>query len=148
MKNSDEGRKADRSKPKVYRGVLASFPLGVAAVAELSEYGAKKYSWDNWQRVPDGVNRYADALLRHLLREGAGETVDHESERKHAVHVAWNALARLELILRKENGRDEHLLREGKTEAPEAEPCRAGLAYPEVQTKGCGCNKAPIAAWR
>ena len=50
--------------------------------------------------VPDGVNRYTDALARHLLAEAIGEKVDPESGLYHAAHAAWNALARLDLMLR------------------------------------------------
>jgi hypothetical protein len=73
------------------------FPLAMRAVAACSAYGAKKYSWDNWQDVPDGVTRYGDALVRHLM---ADQDLDEESGLPHAAHAAWNALARLELILR------------------------------------------------
>ena len=47
-----------------------------------------------------GIPRYDDALMRHWLREHAGETHDQDSGAMHATHLAWNALARLELILR------------------------------------------------
>jgi len=36
-----------------------------------------------------------------MVKEGVGETVDKDSELLHAAHTAWNALARLELQIRK-----------------------------------------------
>lgn len=124
--------------------------LAVDAVVQLGEYGAGKYSKGDWQYVPHAIERYTDAMLRHVLVFGEGsdvgedvedgegneecgedgvgegsegrggeggdggeggeggtgesygsEAYDSESEFLHAVHVAWNALARLELILRK-----------------------------------------------
>jgi hypothetical protein len=50
--------------------------------------------------VPDGVNRYSNAMVRHLIKEGKGEFLDPDSSLPHAAHTAWGALARLELILR------------------------------------------------
>jgi hypothetical protein len=51
--------------------------------------------------VPNGIDRYTDAAYRHLLKEAQGEMVDPDSKLLHAAHTAWNALARLDLILRK-----------------------------------------------
>ena len=45
--------------------------------------------------------RWADAMLRHLMREATGEERDPDSGLHHAAHAAWNALARLDLALRK-----------------------------------------------
>lgn len=79
--------------------MLRYFPRALEAVTVISEYGARKYEADGWRRVPDGFTRYTDALLRHLRAEGQGQALDPESSRLHAEHVAWNALARLELLL-------------------------------------------------
>jgi hypothetical protein len=94
----DAGAKLDAGKPPVYRGVIAYFPRAVAAVANVSAAGAAKYSWKGWAGVPDGVNRYGDAMARHALATGRGEVFDSEGFR-HEAQIAWNALARLELIL-------------------------------------------------
>jgi hypothetical protein len=86
----------------VLRGAYRYFPKALEAVADVSQRGAAKYSWDGWRSVPDGINRYGAALARHLAcptyaRDtgvgGLGPDV------LHAAQVAWNALARLELIL-------------------------------------------------
>jgi hypothetical protein len=69
-------------------------------VGEIGTFGAEKYTDNGWLSVPDGEARYTDALLRHLLADFEGETLDPESGYTHAAHAAWNALARLELALR------------------------------------------------
>ena len=95
------GAKADAGKRPVMRGVLHYFPRALTAVAELSEIGARKYSWKGWEKVPDGVIRYGDAMCRHELRiEDDFTRRDPDTGVLEACAVAWNALARLELILR------------------------------------------------
>jgi Domain of unknown function (DUF5664) len=97
------GAKLDAGKVDVLRGAVQYFPRALHAMAKVSELGAQKYSWKGWESVPDGVRRYGAALARHLLFEpeatddgpgGLGPEVLHASQ------VAWNACARLELILR------------------------------------------------
>jgi hypothetical protein len=73
-------------------------------VGEVGTYGTIKYSPGSWMHVPDGRERYTDALWRHLLAEAAGEDPDRDSGLAHAAHTAWNALARLELMLRARDG--------------------------------------------
>lgn len=80
--------------------VMRGFANALWAVAEIGTYGAQKYTDDGWEKVPDGFQRYTDAMYRHLLREHQGEALDPESGFLHAAHTAWNALARLELLLR------------------------------------------------
>lgn len=92
-------KKDDSSKPPIFRGVLDLFPRAIEAVASVSQYGASKYSWTNWKTVDNGINRYTDAMMRHLSKESKGEFTDVETELSHASSVAWNAIARLELIL-------------------------------------------------
>ena len=95
------GAKADAGKVSVVRGALHYFPRALTAVAELSGIGAKKYSWKGWESVPDGINRYGDAMGRHELRiEGDYTRRDNDTGVLEATAVCWNALARLELILR------------------------------------------------
>lgn len=94
------GAKLDAGKTCVFRGAIGYFPRAINAVAEVSTFGASKYTWRGWESVPDGIARYSDALGRHLLREGAGEQSDPDSRLLHAAHSAWNALARLELMLK------------------------------------------------
>lgn len=97
--------KYDGGKSPVYRGAVSYFPRAVREVAAVSDFGASKYAWKGWESVSDGFNRYSDAMVRHLTYEGQGEVVDPDSGLLHAAHVAWNALARLELLLKeRENG--------------------------------------------
>lgn len=95
----DPGAKLDASKIRAGLVVLG-FARALEAVSEIGTYGARKYSPNGWVSVPDGVERYTDALLRHLLAESRGEVRDPESNLPHAAHAAWNALARLDLLLR------------------------------------------------
>ena len=97
----EPGAKLDEGKICVTRGALHYFPRAIREVARLSTIGARKYSWRGWEAVPDGINRYADALGRHELAiEGDYTKRDPDSGVLEAVAVAWNSLARLELILR------------------------------------------------
>ena len=91
-------RKDDGGKSPIYRGGLGYFPVAISGVAAVSGFGATKYAWNGWRSVPDGLNRYTDALVRHLAAEAKGEILDAESGLPHAWHVAWNALARVELL--------------------------------------------------
>jgi len=93
----EPGAKLDAGKPLA--GILMDFSLALRAVVDVGTFGARKYSRGGWQHVEDGITRYTDALWRHLLDEGC-EQYDRESGLLHAAHLAWNALARLELILR------------------------------------------------
>lgn len=101
-------RKDDAGKAPIYRGGLAYFPNAIEAVASVSAFGARKYAWNGWLHVPDGLGRYTDALVRHLASEAKGETVDPDSGLSHASHCAWNSLARLELIIRNKNATSSH----------------------------------------
>ena len=62
-------------------------------------YGHIKYKetdsdWQNFTRVPNALEEYANASFRHAL--GIGE----EDEETHLVAEAWNAVAKLEVFLR------------------------------------------------
>ena len=91
------GAKLDAGKPDM--SLLADFGLALQEVAAVSTFGARKYSRGGWQTVPDGLNRYTAAMLRHYFAERYGD-LDGDSGLLHAAHGAWNALARLEFILR------------------------------------------------
>ncbi len=94
------GAKMDAGKAPITQGVLQYFPRALVAVSNVSLFGANKYAWKGWEKVPDGINRYSDALGRHLLAEVIDGPIDDETQLLHASQVAWNALARLELMLR------------------------------------------------
>lgn len=108
FKAGEKGAKLDAGKVPVVRGALHYFPRAITAVAELSAIGAKKYSWKGWEAVPDGINRYGDALGRHELKiEDNFTRLDPDTGVLEATAVAWNALARLELIIRELNGKSK-----------------------------------------
>lgn len=94
------GAKLDAGKPCLFRGAIDYFPRAIEQVAAISTFGASKYAWKGWITVPDGITRYSDAMVRHLIAEGKGELLDRDSGLRHAAHAAWGALARLELMLR------------------------------------------------
>ena len=99
------GAKGDAGKPAVWRGLLDYFPRACIAVADVSTRGAQKYSWKGWEEVKDGEARYADALARHILKESIEGPYDVGfgglSDVLHRSQIAWNALALLELTLRR-----------------------------------------------
>jgi hypothetical protein len=80
--------------------VLGSFARALWAVSMVGTYGAIKYTEDGWISVPNGQARYDDAGMRHWLKEKMGEPVDPDTDLDHAAHAAWNALARLDLMIR------------------------------------------------
>lgn len=89
-----------QDKPKLFIMLAKQFTNALIKVAERSQYGHKKYAdldqdWQGFTRIP--AEEYDDAQLRHLL--GLGEPG--ETELDHLTANAWNALARLELYLRK-----------------------------------------------
>lgn len=96
----DAGAKLDSGKPRLGL-VLLGFSRALEEVGRVGTYGARKYTDNGWIAVPNGEQRYTDALLRHLFKEGAGEDIDMDTGLLHAAHVAWNALARLDLALRR-----------------------------------------------
>lgn len=98
FQSNQPGAKLDAGKPRLSL-VLLGFPHALTLVGEVGTYGAKKYTDNGWVSVPNGIERYSDAMLRHLLEEAIGPDIDRESELLHAAHVAWNALARLELMI-------------------------------------------------
>ena len=100
-KNPNEaGAKLDAGKNRLGL-VLCGFARALQEVGRVGTYGANKYTDNGWMEVPDGERRYTDAMLRHLMREATGEELDPDTGLHHAAHAAWNALARLDLALRK-----------------------------------------------
>lgn len=93
-----KGRKYDSDKVRAAQ-LLSDFSLALKAVCEVGEMGAKKYALHNWPLVDDGLNRYQDAQMRHMLNRWEGEIYDPESQYLHAAHEAWNALAALQIMI-------------------------------------------------
>ena len=95
----ESGSKLDAGKNRLGL-VLHGFARALTAVGAVGTYGANKYTDNGWTEVPNGVARYTDAMYRHLLKEAQGELRDPDTTLLHAAHTAWNALARLDLMLR------------------------------------------------
>ena len=100
------GAKLDAGKPRVGL-VLGDFAHALHAVACVGTFGACKYTDHGWLSVPNGPARYTDAMLRHWLAEQTGELTDEQTGLHHAAHLAWNALARLELLLREQQAGEQ-----------------------------------------
>lgn len=93
------GLKFDSGKPRaslLFRGM----PLALGRVIDVLTFGAKKYSAHSWQQVENGLERYEDAKLRHMLKDATGEELDPETGIEHLAHEACNILFLLELKLR------------------------------------------------
>ena len=94
------GAKDDKTKPMA--GVLLDFSRALQTVVDVGTYGAKKYTRGSWAMVPEGSQRYTDAMMRHLLAMDVDpDGLDKETGLPHLAHVAWNALAVLELQARR-----------------------------------------------
>lgn len=94
---SSEGVKTNSLKPQMSL-LFKQFPKALEAIVMCSQYGHEKYKetdkdYLNYTRVNGGSKTYADAGLRHRLHQGN----DLESGLPHQFHVAWNALAELQL---------------------------------------------------
>lgn len=96
------GAKLDAGKNRMSL-VLMDMNLALERVAAVATYGANKYTAGGWLHVPNGQMRYTDAMFRHLLKE-PNELLDPETCVEHAAHAAWNALARLQLMLLERHG--------------------------------------------
>lgn len=94
------GAKDDKAKPMA--GVLLDFSRALQIVVDVGTHGAKKYTRLGWATVPEGSQRYTDAMMRHLLAMDVDpDGLDKETGLPHLAHVAWNALAVLELQARR-----------------------------------------------
>ena len=69
-------------------------PLGLLPGDEISDIvevlidGAKKYAPGNWRRVPNAIERYYAAMMRHIQAWRKGEILDPDSNRRHLSHAA------------------------------------------------------------
>lgn len=86
--SSKPGEKFDQGKPQL--SLLP--PLAIIGVGEVLTFGAVKYCKEGWKDVPDAVNRYRDALLRHFMAMLSGEDVDPDSGLPHIDHIQANAM--------------------------------------------------------
>lgn len=121
--------KFDHGKHPVYTLFLDYFPRACLAVANVSEYGSRKYHAKGWVSVPNAIPRYSDADLRHLMLESIEGPYDiNDSGLAHAAQHAWNALARLELMLERGFIQD----RRGNEIGPDGKPILTDWILPPV----------------
>ena len=92
------GVKADHGKPQPR--LLPPKPL--MSIVDVLTYGAHKYAPDNWKKVPQARERYADALLRHVFAWLDGESHDPESGLHHLSHAGCCILFLLHFELEEE----------------------------------------------
>ncbi len=59
----------------------------VEEIVKVLEFGAAKYSRDNWKHVEGAQHRYTKAAFRHLIAYNNGEINDPESGLPHLAHV-------------------------------------------------------------
>lgn len=82
--------------------ILDDMPRAILALAKLGGWAnAEKYTRASWLTVPDAEQRYKAAQDRHRLALAMGEELDPQSGMLHEIHEVWNALAKLELKLRR-----------------------------------------------
>ena len=63
----------------------------IEELAKVLEYGATKYTKDNWKKgLP--VSEISDSLLRHLFSFLDGEDIDKESGESHIGHMMCNLM--------------------------------------------------------
>lgn len=103
LEPSAPGAKLDAGKLRPSL-VLGGFARALIEVSKVGTYGAVKYTDNGWMQVPNGVDRYDDAKMRHWLYEKSGQECDADTDLRHAAHEAWNALARLDLMIRQAEG--------------------------------------------
>jgi hypothetical protein len=78
------GVKWDNEKPRW--DLLDYGALG--QVVDVLTYGARKYSPQNWRKVPDHRARYFAAAMRHLVAWQTGSRDDTETGMNHLAHAA------------------------------------------------------------
>jgi hypothetical protein len=87
----DEALKFDSNKVGVH--LLPSGPL--MQIAEVLDFGVKKYAAHNWRKGFDW-SRLSGAAMRHLLAWNEGEDIDPESGLPHLAHLGCCVLFLLE----------------------------------------------------
>jgi len=80
-------------------------PSSLKEIARVLEFGAKKYAPNSWATVPNALERYTDAIYRHLEAWRSGETHDPESGLHHLSHAACNAVFITHLALKETEGK-------------------------------------------
>jgi hypothetical protein len=83
-----EGKKTDDGKPN-----WSLMPWhALNEVQRVMDYGAKKYTENNWMYVKRPRPRYLAAMFRHVIAYAKGEQLDAESGMHHLAHAVCCAL--------------------------------------------------------
>ena len=96
------GMKYDEGKPNLSL-VFGGFNKALLDVGYIGTFGARKYTPNGWKEVDNLYERYSSALLRHMfaaMSSRVKDIYDNETGRLHLAHVAWNALALTEHMLK------------------------------------------------
>ena len=84
-----EGRKDDQGKLDLTK--LLALPedmlRALVEVAEVEDFGAKKYGKENWRKLSNLPERYLAAAIRHVRSRITGAVADDESERHALAHA-------------------------------------------------------------
>lgn len=107
------------TKLPVHRGFVARFPLAIQAVTLVSVFGTRKHEVPlddmSYLGVPDAYAVYTEATERHLIAEAVeGLTNREDGDLLHAAQAAWNAMARLEVLLRQHVAYEQRLAAEAR----------------------------------
>lgn len=92
MENQNESLRKDalRYNEGKVQWSLVSFK-DIEEIPRVLEFGAKKYSRDNWKKgMP--VTEMCDSLLRHVIAFASGEDIDPESGLSHLGHIGCNIM--------------------------------------------------------
>tara|TARA_R110002167_G_scaffold7563_2_gene35880 strand:+ start:14825 stop:15319 length:495 start_codon:yes stop_codon:yes gene_type:complete len=91
LANSSPDKEADRhndGKPEM--SYILQGPKGLAGLAQVLEFGSRKYDRGNWLKgFPD--TSLIDSMMRHLTAYISGEVLDPESGLPHIDHIHANA---------------------------------------------------------
>lgn len=81
-----EGLKYDAGKPPLE----LIDPMSMMELAQVLDFGMKKYAKDNWKKLDNFEDRYYAAAMRHLLLWKSGEKTDPETGLSHLAHAFCN----------------------------------------------------------
>jgi hypothetical protein len=94
--DSEAGRKFDQGKLDY---TLLPWDA-LTEVVKVLQHGVEKYARDNWLYVPNALERYEAAGMRHRIARLQGEEMDPESGYSHLAHEACCLLFQLALKAR------------------------------------------------
>lgn len=83
MNESESGIKHDKGKLPWH--LVPWEPI--EEVVKVLQFGAEKYSANNWQNLDEFDDRYFAAAMRHMVAHQKGEVFDKESELPHLAHA-------------------------------------------------------------